>query len=128
VKKAVIILGHGSRSTGADDTISRLADEVGKNGDHEITGYAFLQYMQPTLHQALERCIGQGAEKIVIVPFFLQPGTHVMKDVPAYVEKAKRQYPGVDILVTDFVGAHPLMTTIILELVGKSDCGMQHAE
>jgi sirohydrochlorin ferrochelatase len=118
VKKAVIILGHGSRSTGADDTVSKLAAEVRKNGGYEIAEYAFLRYMQPTLHEALERCVGQGAEKIVIVPFFLQPGTHVMKDVPSYVEKAKERYPGVDVMVTDFVGSHPLLATIILDLAG----------
>ena len=120
MKKAVIILGHGSRSAGADDAVRKLAAEVRKNGGYEITEYAFLQFMQPSLQEALDNCIGHGAEKIIIIPFFLQPGTHVMKDVPAYLARAKKQHPGIDIVVTDFVGSHPLMLTIVLDLIEKN--------
>lgn len=122
MKKAVIILGHGSRSKGADDTVKQVAAEVGKSGGYEIAEYAFLQYAQPALQDALEKCVGQNAEKIIIVPFFLQPGTHVTKDVPAHMERAKKQNPGIDIVVTDCVGSHPLIATIVLDLVVKSDC------
>ncbi len=120
VKKAVIILGHGSRSAGADDAVRKIAAELGQSGRYEITEYAFLQFMQPSLHEALEECVGRSAEKIIIIPFFLQPGTHVTKDIPAYIDQAKKQYPGIEIIVTDFVGSHPLMTTIVLDLIEKN--------
>jgi sirohydrochlorin ferrochelatase len=120
VKTAVIILGHGSRSGGGDATIKQVAAAVMMRGGCEIVEHAFLQHVRPTSEEALDRCVRQGAEKIVIVPFFMQPGAHVTKDIPAFLAKARKQHPTLDIKVTDFVGAHPLMTDIVLDLVRKT--------
>lgn len=83
----------------------------------EVVEYAYLQYADPTPQSALQSCMRQGAEQIVIVPFFMQAGAHVAKDVPALAENAKSQYPSIDIVVTDYAGSHPLMTKIIVDLV-----------
>ncbi|HUJ18638.1 MAG TPA: CbiX/SirB N-terminal domain-containing protein [Nitrospirota bacterium] len=119
MKKAVILLGHGSRNVDADGTIRRVASEVKGSGGFEIVAYAFLQYMKPGPDEVLEQCVKEGAEMIVVVPFFLQPGAHVTKDLPALIEKARMQYPDVGITVTELVGSHPLMTDIVLELAKK---------
>ena len=120
MKTAVIILGHGSKKTGADEAIRRLAAEVKKLGAFAVVEHAFLQYVQPSFGDALESCIGQKSERVVIVPFFMQPGAHVAKDIPELVEKAKQQHPGIDIVVTDYVGNHPLMAQIVVDLAGKT--------
>ncbi len=120
MKTAVVILGHGSRSGGADQAIKRVAAEIKRAGNFEIVEHAFLQYVRPSPHEALEKCIRQGANKIVIVPFFMQPGAHVTKDIPAFLEKTRKQHPTLDIIMTGFVGDHPLMTDIVLDLAGKS--------
>lgn len=119
MKTAVIILGHGSKSKGADETVRRIAAEVKKLGGYEIVEYAFLQYASPSLQDVLEDCIRQKAERIVIAPFFMQSGAHVTKNIPELVEKAKKQHPGIDIVVTEYAGAHPLMVKIVEDLVKK---------
>jgi sirohydrochlorin ferrochelatase len=116
VKTAVIILGHGSRGNGNDAALRRMAEEIKRTGG-EIVEYAFLQYAEPTVDVALDRCIEQGAKEIVIVPFFMQAGAHVMRDVPAFLDKARMQHPKLVIRATDHVGAHPLMTRIVMDLV-----------
>lgn len=115
MKTAVIILGHGSRGVGNDTALKRIAEELQRSG--EIIEYAYLQYAQPTADSALGRCIKQGAKKIVIVPFFLQAGVHVTNDIPSFIDKTKKQHPSLDIRVTDFVGSHPFMVNIIMDLV-----------
>lgn len=119
MKTAIIILGHGSRSSGADATVKRVAHELKKSGGFEIVEHAFLQYVQPGPIEALAQCIRQGAQKIVIVPFFMQSGAHVNKNIPELVEKTKKQYPDVEVSVTDFAGSHPLMVKIVQDLVNK---------
>jgi sirohydrochlorin ferrochelatase len=120
MKTAVIILGHGSRSGGADETIRRVAAMVKESCRHEIVEHAFLQYAPPTPRNALESCVRQMAKKIVIVPYFTQPGAHVTRDIPELVDKARKQHPDLDITVTDCVGAHPLMAKIVQDLVEKT--------
>jgi sirohydrochlorin ferrochelatase len=130
MKSAVIILGHGSRSEGADKSIQRIAAEVKKRGGYEIVEQAFLQHTPPTLMETIEACARQDAGRIVIVPFFMQSGAHVTKDVPALIEQARKKHPGIEILLTDFVGSHPLMAEIMMDLVGRSisECGVRRAE
>jgi sirohydrochlorin ferrochelatase len=120
MKTAVIILGHGSRRGGADETVKRVAAEVKKSGGPEIVEYAFLRYVKPAPQEALEYCIRQRVKKVVIVPFFMQPGAHVTKDIPAFVEKAKKEHPDIDIMTTDFVGSHALMVKIVEDLVKRT--------
>ncbi len=118
MKTAVIILGHGSKSDG-DPTINRIAASVKARGRFEIVEHAFLRYARPNPDEAVDRCVRQGATRVVIVPFFLHQGAHVTKDIPALVWRAKKQNPTVDFVVTDFVGTHPLMTDIVLDMAGK---------
>ena len=120
VKTAVIILGHGSRSDGNDAAIKRIVAAMRERASGDIVENAYLQYAQPTPEEALGRCIQQGAKIIVIVPYFMQSGVHVTKDIPAFLEKAKQKHPTVDIRVTEYVGAHPLMEQIVADLIGKS--------
>lgn len=117
MKTAVIILGHGSRTGDADSSIRRVAANVKTSGGFEIVAHAFLQYMRPQPEEVIEHCIRAGATKIVIVPFFLQAGAHVTKDVPALAAMTRTRYPDVEVVVTDMVGSHPLMATIVTERV-----------
>ena len=117
MKTAVIILGHGSKNSSSGDPLRQVAGQVKKLGSYEIVEYAFLQHCDPAPQNAIESCVRQDADRIVIVPFFMQPGAHVARDIPALAEQARRKYPAVDILVTDFAGSHPLMTKIITDLV-----------
>lgn len=119
MKTAVIILGHGSRSSEADRAIRKVADEVRSTGRHAVVEHAFLQYVPPTPGDVLQRCIGQKVDRIVIVPFFLQAGAHVTRDIPELLEEARKQHPAVEIVVTDYVGTHPLMAKVVEELIKK---------
>jgi sirohydrochlorin ferrochelatase len=121
MRTAVIILGHGSRSIDADTAIRAIVQEVMKTGEFAVAEHAFLQYVPPSLQDVLARCIDQNVDRIVIVPFFLQAGTHVTRDIPALVERARNQYPSVDIIVTGHVGAHPLMARIVEDLVDSNN-------
>ena len=120
MKTAIIILGHGSRGDGNDAAIKRIVAAIREGAGGDIVEFAYLQYAQPTPEEAVERCVEQGAKKIVIVPFFMQSGVHVTKDIPAFLEKAQQKHPALDITVTDFVGAHPLMEQVVADLINKS--------
>jgi sirohydrochlorin ferrochelatase len=119
VRTAVIILGHGSRSKNADTAIRAVVDGMKRAGEFAVVEHAFLQYVPPTPQVVIERCVGQDVDRIVIVPFFLQAGAHVTRDIPELIEKARKQHPDIEIMVTDYVGAHPLIAKVVEELVKK---------
>lgn len=121
MKTAVIVLSHGSKTEGAGDSGRRMIAEVKKRGGYEIVEQAFLQHSSPGLMDAIEACARRNAGRIVIVPFFIQPGAHVARDIPEMIGKARKEHPDIDIVVTDFTGSHPLMAEIVMDLVGRID-------
>jgi sirohydrochlorin ferrochelatase len=116
VSTAVIILFHGSRAEGADETAQRIAADVGRRGRFGAVATAFLQHVKPDLMEAVHACVRQGADKIVVVPFFLQMGMHVTADIPVLINRVKKRYPDLTIVVTGAVGSHPLMAEIVVDL------------
>ncbi len=121
MKTAIVILGHGSRSEGADDSIRQAAARISNSGGYDVVAHAFLQHASPGLREVLENCIRLQVEKVVIVPFFMQSGAHVSADVPALVRTVKKKHPHLEIVVTDYVGGHPFMVDIIADLIKKAE-------
>ena len=120
MKTAIVILGHGSRSEGADDSILQVAARIRKNGSYEMVVHAFLQYASPSLSDVLEDCIRQQVAKVVVVPFFMQSGAHVSTDIPELLRTVKKKHPHLELVVTDYVGGHPFMVDIIADLINKT--------
>ena len=116
MKRAVIILFHGSRAEGSGELVHRIITEVRRRGHFGIVAEAFLQNATPGLRESVSFCIQQHAEKIVVVPFFLQLGTHVTADIPLLVDEIRHGNPEIEIALTEPVGAHPLLVDVILDL------------
>jgi sirohydrochlorin ferrochelatase len=88
-----------------------------------VVEQAFLQYVPPSLEETVSRCVEQGAGRIIIVPFFVQPGAHVTRDIPKAVVGFEQRYPQVRFIVTGHVGGHPMMAQIVEDLVQDASAG-----
>jgi sirohydrochlorin cobaltochelatase len=121
VKTAIVILGHGSRSEGADDSIRQAVARIRNIGSYEMVVHAFLQYASPSLSDVLEDCIRQQVAKVIVVPFLLQFGAHVSTDIPELVKAVKMIYPRLEIVVTDYVGGHRFIVDIIADLIKNTE-------
>ena len=121
MKTAVIILGHGSRRQGAGDPLAGIAGAMRTTGRYAAAEHAFLQYTRPSLADAVISCASLGADRIIIIPFFVQPGTHVTTDIPELVEVLRRQHPGISFSVAGHVGGHPMMVNFVEELVRNAE-------
>lgn len=116
MKTAVIILFHGSRAEGSNATVHRIISEVRRRGHFDLVAEAFLQHATPGLRESIAFCIQQHAKKIVIVPFFLQLGTHVTADIPPLVNELRHGHPEIEIALTEPIGSHPLLVDAVLDL------------
>ena len=121
MKRAVVILGHGSRSEGADDSILQAEARIRNSGNYDVVVHAFLQYALPSLGDVLEDCIRHQVTKVVVVPFFMQSGAHVSTDIPELVKTMRKKHPQLEIVVTDYVGGHLFMVDIIFDLIKKTE-------
>jgi sirohydrochlorin ferrochelatase len=66
---------------------------------------AHMELAEPTIEQAVGKCVAQGASRVVVAPFFLSRGRHIQEDIPALVEEARSKYQGVEVAVAEPLGA-----------------------
>jgi sirohydrochlorin ferrochelatase len=76
-----------------------------------------MELAEPSIGAAFDRCIERGARLLVIHPYFLLPGRHWKRDIPALAAEAAARHPGVPFLVTAPLGLHPLMAEIMSQRI-----------
>lgn len=121
--KFLLLIAHGSRRQSANDEIRELAARVGTLADNDFDGVetAFLEMAQPDIQQGIARCVELGAERIVVVPYFLAGGNHVNKDIPAEIDRARAGTPQVSIEISSYLGASDAMARLVLECSRQLD-------
>lgn len=83
-------------------------------GDATIVEVGFLNYIEPDLDSAVERCIARGAQEIVIVPYFLVAGKFVKEELPRVVDIVRSRHPRVRFAVADALQSHDALAEAIL--------------
>ena len=113
MKTALLLIAHGSRNAEANDDLVALA--VALRAEYAIVEPAYLELSEPTIEMAGRRCVEHGAERVVLVPYFLSAGVHVRRDLSAHRERFEQEFPAVMWMLAEPIGRHPLMRTIVLE-------------
>lgn len=117
--RSLLILAHGSRREASNDEIRGLATAVAArlDGRYDRCACAFLELAEPDISTAIAREVAAGAVEVVCFPYFLSAGRHVVKDVPAVVERSREAHPGVRITLERYLGAQQAMAALIAEAV-----------
>lgn len=113
----VIIVDHGSRRQESNDMLLRAAEAFKATTNNGIVEPAHMEIAEPDIATAFERCVEQGATRVVVFPYFLSPGRHWNQDIPALVAAAAARHPQIEWLVTAPFGLHPLMQQIIADRI-----------
>ncbi|KAF7089297.1 hypothetical protein CFC21_092298, partial [Triticum aestivum] len=64
---------------------------------------------EPTIKEALGKCVQQGASRVIVSPYFLSPGRHWKQDIPSLASEASKEHSSVPYIITAPLGLHELM-------------------
>ncbi|WP_020395868.1 sirohydrochlorin chelatase [Thiolinea disciformis] len=117
--KCLVLIAHGSRRAASNQEVQELAQRVQAQAGERFAKVesAFLELAEPSIPDAIDACVAQGATEIVIVPYFLSAGRHVAEDVPALVKERSLHYPQVRFEYVKHLGAANEMALFILQHV-----------
>jgi sirohydrochlorin ferrochelatase len=92
--KALVLVAHGSRRQASNEEVIALSGVIAREmkDDYPIVEAGFLELAEPSIPEALDRCVRQGATDICIVPYFLSAGRHVHEDIPGEVDKVRTMH------------------------------------
>ncbi|MES9684758.1 sirohydrochlorin chelatase [Gottfriedia acidiceleris] len=123
---AVVYIGHGSRRQEGNQQFIHFIQSVIKVIPIQKQEYAFLELVDPTIQQTLDKMIVEGAQNILVVPVLLFAAGHYKHDIPDELNIILKRYPHVNITITEPFGIHEKMIQLVQKRV-QAACGISNA-
>ena len=114
-QRGVILFGHGARDAAWGGPMRRVAERIALDAPRARVSLAFMEFMTPTLHDAVDQLVDAGVREIVVVPVFLAPGGHLKNDVPLLVNSAAARHAGVKLTLVEAAGESPQVVDAIAD-------------
>ena len=109
----IVIVDHGSRRDESNRRHEGFVAEWQRDRGLDNVEAAHMELAEPSIATAVDACVAKGATTVVIAPYFLWPGNHWDRDIPALAAEACSRHPGVGHLVVAPLGPHPLLGDIV---------------
>ena len=94
---AIILLAHGARDERWGEPFQSVAERLRAAAPDLAVELAYLDYLSPSLEEAVQKLVAQGARSVRVVPLFFGRGGHLREDVPRKVAAIAAGLPGIAI-------------------------------
>jgi sirohydrochlorin cobaltochelatase len=111
---AVILVGAGTSDPDANGDLCKAARLLWEryNSKFPLVETAWVSLTRPSVGQAIDRCVKLGAERIALVPYFLNTGI-LLKRIDARIAEARASHPTISIERGGHLGLHPRLLDLI---------------
>lgn len=120
MKTAILLMAHGSRAPESNQDVHRIATMVKEFGDYDIVEVAFRENQTPNIQEGIDSCVALGAERILLMPYFLSAGTHVLEDLPREMEQARLRHQGVEMAMSRHLGVHKRLAKLVVDRIDQA--------
>lgn len=114
-------MDHGSRSAEANALLDAVAEQVRARLLDRLVAIAHLDLAAPSVSEAIDALVAAGAREIVVMPYFLAPGQHGVRDIPALAELGAARHPGLRVRVAAPLGLHAGLVEAVLDRVREAE-------
>lgn len=119
--RALVLVDHGSRSPAANAQLEAAAAQLRARLPGRAVRCAHLELAPPSLPQAIDGCVAEGARQVTIAPWFLSAGRHGAGDIPRLAAEARARHPQIKIRVAAPLGAHPGLIEALLTRIAECE-------
>jgi sirohydrochlorin ferrochelatase len=120
-RTALLLIAHGSRQPAANADLLHFVEQFRAERLYSIVEAAFLEMASPTLDEGGAHCVAGGAERVILLPFFLSAGVHVQRDLQEACRSLAEQYPRVQFRLAEPLGRHPLLGLIVAQRAREAE-------
>ena len=119
--KALLLVAHGSRRAKSNEEVVEMSKKLKKHceGEFDIVKPAFLELAEVLIPDGIKQCVDDGATSIIVLPYFLNSGRHVVEDIPEIVNAEKENYPNITITISSHLGASDMMMDVLISTANK---------
>lgn len=116
MKKALLVIGHGSRSNSAQTIFSEMIDIVREKAEgYNIVEGCHMELCKPSIPETVDKLVDNEVSEITMVPYFLYNGIHIKEDIPKIVEELSNKYQNVNFKMARPIGVEPVLADILVD-------------
>jgi sirohydrochlorin cobaltochelatase len=117
--RGIVLFAHGARDPGWARPFEEIRERVRASRPEYPIALAYLELMSPTLEEAIEAVVAEGALAITVYPLFMAQGGHLKRDLPRILEAIRARHPHVPIGLEPPIGEVPEILDAIAGWIGK---------
>ncbi|MFO0935200.1 MAG: CbiX/SirB N-terminal domain-containing protein [Gemmataceae bacterium] len=114
-RTALLLIAHGSRRAEANADLVHVAEEISRRGGYDLVQVSYLELAEPNIERGGTQCVEAGATTVIMLPYFLSPGVHVIEDLTEFRDQLAAKYPAVSFRLAEPIGRHPKIVDIVVE-------------
>jgi sirohydrochlorin ferrochelatase len=120
---AVLLIAHGSRHALANEDLILMTARIADQGEYRIVEAAFLELAEPDITKGGARCVERGATLVLMIPYFLSSGVHLIRDLTAARDELIARHPSVEFRLGPPLGPDPLLDALVARRVRQLESG-----
>lgn len=105
--RGIVLFAHGARDPEWARPFEAIREIVRKQRPEYPIELAYLDFMSPTLEEAIGALVSEGAPAITVFPLFMAQGGHLKQDLPRMLDAIRAAYPKIPICLESAIGDSP---------------------
>jgi sirohydrochlorin ferrochelatase len=118
---ALLLIAHGSRNPEANADLHYVAEEMRRRGPYSVVEASFLELVEPDILAAGRKCVERGADRVILLPYFLAAGVHARQDLEEFRATLAGKHPGARFLLAEPLGPHELLIDLVALRAKEAD-------
>ncbi len=115
--RGIVLFAHGARDPEWAGPFMQVRDRIRASRPECPLELAFLESMEPTLEQAIQSVIDEGALAVTVFPLFMAQGGHLKHDLPRILDAIRATHPRIPIALEPAIGEVPEVLRAISEWI-----------
>jgi sirohydrochlorin cobaltochelatase len=121
-RTTTLLVGRGTTDPSANGDFFKIGRLLWERNRFASVECAFVSLTEPTVPMGIERCARLGAERLLLIPYFLHTGV-LVKRIAQQAQTAQATFPELEIAVGEPMGVHPNLVRLILDRVAALQDG-----
>jgi precorrin isomerase len=118
--EAIILMGHGSRAPEAGMGMEAVAGRLREKFGYSRVEICFMSGLGPHFPEVLEKCVKSNFIRILVIPYFLHMGVHLLKDIPEMMQEEVKKFPHIKLILGKNIGFDEGIVNLIGRRIDES--------
>ena len=105
--RGIVLFAHGAKDPEWAGPFAAIRERVRAARPEYPIEIAYLEIMSPTLEEAIDAVIAEGALAVTVFPLFMAQGGHLKKDLPRILDEVRAARPHIPIGLELAIGEVP---------------------